>query len=168
MQNRYVVALIAGCAAVVGGLTVWVFQGHHVYLRAEGLSYAELAAVLLGVASLMVGIIGIGVAILAIWGFKYFKQIAVSEAQKKVATELGSGESQRLIEETARSTATSKVEMELVRGDARKILESEVARAIATALANGGLAGAELADSRREEQAKYPELDEDEPGGEDE
>lgn len=160
MPRISAVALISVCSAILGGLIVWGAQGHYISLRPEGLTYAELAAVLLGVASLMVGVIGIGVAILAIWGFKYFKQIAVSEAQRKVSADLDAGESKRLIEETARSTAAVKVEQELVQGEARKILESEVARAIATALANGGIAGAELADSRREEQAKYPELDE--------
>lgn len=148
--------LIACVSGAIGGLIVWIGQGHRIVLRPEGLTYAELAAVLLAAAALIVGVFGIAVGFLTIWGFKYFKQIAISEARKRVEQDLSSGESRALIQKIAQSVAASKVEQEFQNGDARKFIETQVSSLIVGA-ADRNAATAELAESRRQEQAKFPE-----------
>lgn len=141
----------------IGGLVVWLMQGHHVSLRPEGMSYAELSAVMLAVATLVVGMFGALAGVLAIWGFKYFKQIAVKEAKIVVEDDLRRGESHKLIGDIAQNVTAHKVDEEFQNGDAKKFIETQVAILVADAMSRNALATAEFAESRREEQNMFPE-----------
>lgn len=152
------VALIACVSGVVGGLVVWLTQGHQVYLRPEGMSYAELSAILLAVAALVVGVFGIAVGFFAIWGFNYFKKLAVTEARIVVEKDLQNGISKILISEIAQNVTAQKVDEEFQNGDAKKFIETQVAILVADAMTRNSFATAELIESRREEQDMFPEV----------
>lgn len=83
-----VVALLAGS---MGGLTVWIFQGHSLEIVPDEVSYTELAAVLLTAVSVLVAVFGVVVALLAVWGYRNFRRVAKSAAEI-IAREVASAE----------------------------------------------------------------------------
>lgn len=166
MINNFKAGAAAFAGAVLGGLVVWLTQGHTLRVVPDQMSYADLAAVLLAVAALFLGAIGLIVAIVAIWGFKYFKQVAVSSARRaaheKVASELKAGDAKALVIEEARRVAQQRIEEEIRDGSTRRYLDSKVNDAIAKALSENALIGGELAAKRNDEAEKFRDLDQQE------
>ena len=68
--------------AFIGGSIVSVWQAGHFHLRPAGMSYSDLAAVLLTAVAVIVAIFGGVFALAAIWGFAQLKQEAVRAAAR--------------------------------------------------------------------------------------
>lgn len=163
-MNRVLqVIAIAGSSAIIGGVMVWVTQGHTLSIVPGEIEYVDLAAVLLAVAALFLGVLGLALAAVAIWGFNYFKKVAVSTARRAahstIASELTSGDAKELVAKVAKDVAEQFIEKEIRSGSTRKYLENKVEDAIAVALANGGLAGSELVAKRSDDREKFRDLD---------
>lgn len=75
-------ALSALIGGVCGGVVVWMTQGHTIAVLPESISYPDLIAVLLTGVGLLLSVIGLAVAIIAIYGYQHFKKTA-----KTVATD---------------------------------------------------------------------------------
>lgn len=103
-------------AGGVGGGLMWVLQGHSLSLIPQGMTYAELAAVMLAAASVLVGVFGALVAFLALWGYRSFRVIA-----KTASTE------------TARKVARSEVQKEMREGVAGSVIDQKVMDAMEAA-----------------------------------
>jgi hypothetical protein len=72
--------------AVVGGLTVWL--AGRLDLQPIGMTYADLAAVLLTAVGVIVAIFGGVLALAAIWGFNQLKRDAIGAAENAGSTEI--------------------------------------------------------------------------------
>lgn len=79
---------IAWAGAVAGGATVWIGQSGSFQLKPVGMSYADLAAILLTAVGTIVAIFGGVLALAALWGFKQLKRDAVEAAEAAGATEI--------------------------------------------------------------------------------
>jgi len=75
-------ALIGLIGGFCGGGAVWITQGHTLEVLPDRISYPDLIAVLLTGVGLLLSIIGLAVAIIAIYGYQHFKKTA-----KTVATD---------------------------------------------------------------------------------
>lgn len=138
-------------AAVIGGATVWLAQGHSLKILPEDISYADLIAVLLTAVSLIVGIFGVVMAILAIWGYSHFK-LVVTEASDKTAREV------------AEQIAKEHVSQDLADGKTRQFISQLVEEHMRNLEDPRYIAWRE---QRSKEAQLLNELDEDErPGGE--
>jgi hypothetical protein len=113
------VVLTAVVGGLTGGLAVWLSQGHSIHLRPEGMSYAELAAVLLGSVSVLVAIFGVLMAVLALWGYRHFRNVA-----KRASAEI------------ARNVASKEVLKEMRDGVAGSVIDQKVLEAV-DAMRNG-------------------------------
>lgn len=97
----------AAAGGVLGGVAVWVAQTSSLTLVPGEWSYEALAATLLTAASLLVTMIGVGVGVLALWGYSQFKNMTSEAAQKaalvKIEAELKEGELRSHVESVVRS-----------------------------------------------------------------
>jgi phosphate/sulfate permease len=113
-------------AAAVGGLIgaglLWLFQGNSLRLVPGNMSYAELSAIILSAVSVLVTILGVVVAILAIWGYSHFKNIAENSAKSHVAAEMEDGSLRKHLE----SSVTEFMQREFDSGKLRSMLEARV------------------------------------------
>lgn len=102
-QDRRIVDLrvvTAVCCVLIGAVlgTAWALGLHYRFALIPGetpsssgvitMSYADLAAILLTAVGVLVAVLGIGVAILAVWGFKYIQEQSTEAAVKRVEEEL--------------------------------------------------------------------------------
>jgi len=78
------VMLFAVGGSLIGGLLVWILQGHTLALWPDKVSYPDLIAVLLTGISLIVAVLGVAMAVLAVWGYAHFKSV-VTKASTIVA-----------------------------------------------------------------------------------
>lgn len=78
----------AGLGAVIGGVIVWIGQSGHFRLQPAGMSYADLAAILLTAVGTIVAIFGGVLALAALWGFNQLKRDAVSAAEAAAVAEI--------------------------------------------------------------------------------
>ena len=123
--SRTVAAAVAGGA--VGATLIWIFQGNALRLVPEKMTYAELTAVMLAAVSVLVTILGVVVAILAVWGYSNFKGIAESSARLQVSNEIESGRLKGHLEESV----TSFMQREFAdAGKLRRLLEEQIDRII--------------------------------------
>src|SRR4051812_35790771 len=67
--------------AVIGGATVWLAQTGSFRLRPVGMSFADLAAILLTGVGVIVAIFAGVLALAALWGFNQLKRDAVRAAE---------------------------------------------------------------------------------------
>ncbi len=83
--SRFGVALFG---SLVGGVIVWISQvgGFHIY--PIGMSYSDLAAVLLTAVAVIVAIFAGVLALAAVWGFSQLKREAVAAAEMAGAAEV--------------------------------------------------------------------------------
>ncbi|MBR9972691.1 hypothetical protein [Magnetospirillum sulfuroxidans] len=81
-------AFIGFMGAIVGGAVVWLGQTGSFHLRPVGMSYAELAAVLLTAVGVIVAIFGGVLALAAVWGFNQLKRDAISAAETAGSAEI--------------------------------------------------------------------------------
>jgi hypothetical protein len=82
---------VAIAGGLIGAAVLWVFQGNSIRLVPGEMSYAELSAVMLAAVTVVVTVLGVIVAIIAIWGYAHFKGIAEKSAKTQVSTEIESG-----------------------------------------------------------------------------
>jgi hypothetical protein len=118
---RAIATAIAG--GVIGAALLWVFQGNSLRLVPGQMSYAELSAVMLSAVSVLVTILGVIVAIIAIWGYAHFKGIAETSAKSQVSDEIEHGTLKQHLE----SSVTSFMQREFGdTGKLRALLEERV------------------------------------------
>ncbi|MBS1070367.1 hypothetical protein JK222_01395 [Gluconobacter cerinus] len=67
-------------SAVLGAVFILIMQG--IPLKTEGMSYADLSAILLSAVGVIVAIFGGVLAVAAFWGFNQVKQDAIKAAEK--------------------------------------------------------------------------------------
>lgn len=67
-------------SAILGAIFILIMQG--IPLKSEGMSYADLSAVLLSAVGVIVAIFGGVLAVAAFWGFNQVKQDAIQAAEK--------------------------------------------------------------------------------------
>lgn len=132
--------IFAFTGAILGGGVVWLLQGHTLYLLPQDMSYADLIAIILTAVSLMVGIFGVVMAILAIFGYRHFKGVV-----------------QKASIESARDVARAHVVQDLSQGGARRLIEQLVADFLETATQDGRFA--DWAEERRREKAQMNDID---------
>lgn len=74
--------------AIVGGGIVWIGQSGSFQLRPVGMTYPDLAVILLTAVAVIVAIFGGMLALVAIWGFNQLKRDAVSAAETAGSAEI--------------------------------------------------------------------------------
>jgi hypothetical protein len=115
--------LIAGLVGgLLGASLIWILQGHSFHLVPQEMSYADLSATLLAAVSALVTILGVGVAILAIWGYSHFKGIAQSSAKEHVNAEITDG----TLRGEIHAAVTAFMQAGFDAGQLREILEARV------------------------------------------
>lgn len=126
---------------VVGGFVVWLFQGHSLALLDNGMSYQDLAAIVLTAASLMVAIFGATFALIAVWGYTQFKRGVKSRTKSVVEGVIR----EHLVDE-------------LKNGPSRTVLDEIVAQFLSSAREKPGTAEAWVS-AREEAKQALRELD---------
>lgn len=84
--------LIGGCAGLLPAAAIFATSSGPIRVFAGGMSYADLAATLLAASALLVAIIGIFIAVLAVWGFATFRSMTENSAREYLADQLRDGE----------------------------------------------------------------------------
>jgi hypothetical protein len=130
------IAASAGAGGIIGGAVVWLMQRGSFSLSPAGMTFEQLAALLLAFASFLVTVLGVGVAVLALWGYAQFKG---------------------LVDEAAQKAAVKKVDEELKEGELRRHTELVVTTFLQKGLADGSLVA--LLESRKEESERLSEVD---------
>lgn len=87
-QSWWKTILVAGGSAIIGALVANYAQTGHLNVVPAGISYPDLAAVLLSAVGVIVAIFGGVLAILAFWGFEQMKRDAVRGATQAALNEL--------------------------------------------------------------------------------
>lgn len=67
-------ALLLVVSATLGAAIMWLFQGHSLKVVPESMTYSDFVAVLLTAISTLVAVIGLAIAIFAIWGWAQFRK----------------------------------------------------------------------------------------------
>jgi len=106
------IAISTLLGGAVGGALVWFVQTNSFHLVPVGMTYTELAATLLSAVSVLVTILGVFVALLAIWGYSQFKSFAQSAAKEHVGSQLKDGEIRTHIEGVVEKFLTSEIQSE--------------------------------------------------------
>lgn len=128
-------ALLLMTSSFFGAAVLWVFQGHSLEIIPSTMSYSDFVAILLTVLSALVAVIGLALAIFALWGWAQFRK----------------GVESKIIEITPRFLAN-----ELKEGGTRQVLDGLVIDFFRAELAKPGVAEAWAA----ERDKKLDELDE--------
>lgn len=90
------------------------------------MTYPELAATVLASVAVLVTVLGVFIAILTVWGYSQFKEVAKMAAAKTVEDQISSGKLRAEIEEIV----TQHVTKSLSKGELRILLEQRVDRLI--------------------------------------
>jgi hypothetical protein len=90
------------------------------------MSYADMAAIMLGAVSVIVTVLGVFIAILALWGYSQFKKSAMRAAAHHVSNALESGSLRTEVERLIISEVVSQLDG----GKLEKIMEDRVNRAL--------------------------------------
>ncbi|WP_119254561.1 hypothetical protein [Shinella zoogloeoides] len=114
---------------VLAGLifAICVLVGFHLGpedLQSVTMSYADLAAIMLGAVSVIVTVLGVGIAVLALWGYAQFKQSAAKAAHDHVDDELKAG----VLRDQISHLIVAEVTKQMDDGKLRKIMEERVDR----------------------------------------
>jgi hypothetical protein len=133
------VAIGALAGGIAGGAAVWAIQAGSFSLHPSGMTYNELAALVLGGAALTVTSVGIGVAVLALWGYNDINARAEKRAQsaatEKIDAEMADGKLRRHVE----AAAAAKIDAELANGNLRRHVEESATAKIDADLKDGEL-----------------------------
>lgn len=108
-RERVIVTSLIG--GLVGGLAIAaVFVGVHAVwprrLVANDMPYQDLAAVLLTSVAVIVTVLGVSMAILAVWGYASFERIAKKAARDYVKNDIKSGRLKQQVQLLATETMT--------------------------------------------------------------
>ena len=114
--------VVAAISGVAGGALVWLFQAGSLNLTPLGMQYADLAAVMLGAVAVLLTILGVFLAIFAIWGYSQFRSIVEGAAVRHASQSIREGELKDLVEERAVAFMTTSFET----GRLRRLLEDRV------------------------------------------
>lgn len=90
----------------------------------QRIAYADLAAVLLTAAAVLITIFGVGIAILSIWGYTQFKRIAENAAIEYIAEQIRSGSIEKQISDKISSEVKSTVNS----GEMRQIIRQTLVK----------------------------------------
>lgn len=129
--------ILVMASAAIGAALMWVFQGNSLRVVPSAMSYADFVAVLLTAISALVAVVGVALAVFALWGWSQFRR----GVQAKIA-EI----TPRLLAEELRS------------GSTRQVLDDLVVDFFRTELENPGVAEAWAAERKRR-QDELEELD---------
>lgn len=101
---------------------MWLLQTGSLRLSPAGMQYADLAAVMLGAVAVLLTILGVFLAIFAIWGYSQFRSIVEGAAVRHASNSIREGELKDLVEESSVEFMRSSFE----NGRLRRILEDRV------------------------------------------
>lgn len=130
-------AAIALVGALVGGVLVWVLQGHTFQVLPQSMSYSDFVAIILSAISALMAVFGIGLAIFTIWGVSQFRR----------------GVEAKIVEITPGFLIE-----ELRSGGSRRVLDDLVVEFFRAEMAKSGMAEAWLAERRRQ-NAQFDDVD---------
>ena len=116
------VAATALVGGLVGATTIWFLKTHSVVLVSGGMSYADLSATLLSAVAVLMTILGVFVALLAVWGYSQFKAFASAAATEHVDTQLKEGVLRGHVEAVVKEY----LESEFKAGSLRKMVEERI------------------------------------------
>ena len=133
-MKRLVISALLGGA--VGGGVVWAIQSGSFSLQPGSLTFEQLASLLLASATLLVTALGVGVGIVALWGYSQFKTLVTDSAQR---------------------AAVRMVDEDLKGGELRRHTELVVTTFLQKGFSDGTLLA--LLEARREEAARLAQLD---------
>lgn len=114
--------LIALLGAIIGGALVWILQGHTFQLIPGNMSYADLAATMLGAAGILLTALGLVIGILGLWGYAQFRTTVENAAVEHVKTSVAEGDLKLLVTNVSETFIAG----ELDKGRLRKILEDRI------------------------------------------
>ena len=106
----------------MGGALVWLFQAGSFNLHPAGMTYADFAATLLGGVAVLLTILGLFIALLAIWGLAGFRSVTQSAAKDHLDRQLKEGELKQHIEKLVGDFLAS----DLRAGKLRELVEERV------------------------------------------
>ncbi|MBB3923033.1 hypothetical protein [Xanthomonas arboricola] len=107
----------------LGGVAIWFLQGHQLKIWPAQVSYPDLIAVLLTGLSLIIAILGLGVAFFGFWGYSQLKKMIT-----QVTTSTASGEAAR--------TTVEHLDRQFKTGEFGKQLETIVLNQLANIMSN--------------------------------
>jgi len=126
MGRGLVFGIIGG---VLGAIGVLLVQGQPFHLVPVGMSYADLAATLLGASGVLIAIIGVFIAGLAVWGFTAFRSITKNSARAHVDQQLRDGALRSHVE----LVVTNFLTKEFDGGTLRRLFEDRLDEILVTA-----------------------------------
>lgn len=129
-------SLLVLSGGLVGGGAVWLLQGGSLRLIPASMSYEAFVGILLTAVSVIVAAIGIGVGLVAFWGFVSFRT---------------------MVDDAAKKAAITKVDEELKEGEVRKHVENIVTKFMDDRRRDGTLA--QLLEERAKEDEALSDLD---------
>ena len=115
-------ALIGFAGGLVGAALIFVGQGFELHIRPVGLSYADLAATILSGVAVLTTILGIFLAVLALYGYTALKSSAQKAAKQHVGAQLEQGE----LRTHLGTIVTEFLLKEFADGNLRKLVEARV------------------------------------------
>ena len=141
MVEKFKQGILLIVSGAIGAALMWVFQGHTLRVIPGSMSYADFVALILSALSALLALLGIALAIAAIWGWAEFKN---------------------RIDSKVNDLTPGLLETQLREGEARELITNLVGQMFRIELAK-----AEEAERERERTAEeLDELDESPPEGE--
>lgn len=113
---------VAALSGVIGGAAVWALQAGSLTLAPANMTYADLAAVMLGAVAALIAVLGVFMAVLAVWGYSQFRVFVEGAATTRVSQAMEDGELKSLFEARAVKFMTEEFES----GKLRRLLEERV------------------------------------------
>lgn len=115
-------ALVGFVGGLFGAALIFIGQGFELHIRPIGLSYADLAATILSGVAVLTTILGIFLAVLALYGYTALKTSAQKAAKQHVGTQLEQGE----LRTHLGTVVTEFLVKEFADGNLRKLVEARV------------------------------------------
>lgn len=112
----------ATLGGAVGALVLWLFQGHSIKLVPASMSYADLAATMLGAAGLLLAALGLVIGVFALWGYSQFRKMVETSAIDHVTQSVAEGD----LKELVTKSSVDYIKAELDTGGLRKIFEDRL------------------------------------------
>ena len=101
MVEKVKLGILLVVSSAISAAVMWVFQGHTLQVMPDSMSYADFVALILSALSALLALLGIALAIAAIWGWAEFKSRIDSKVNELtpglLETQLRDGEARELI-----------------------------------------------------------------------